>query len=288
MAEKPILRRAVAGAKIKANDYNWNFDQMGNYVSETVEEIEAGNFVNKSGDTMTGNLTISQYSQPGVTLKNSDFDLENITTPSEKVILNGYTGVDKNNKYYSYYQTAINEYDKLYSSLGVRRYVEEQGFVTSNIGVYIDQDGVAYATAPTPYKTDCSTKIATTEFCDGHWVNKYVRLANEVAINNGETKTFSLDSYLPNDGNLYEVIATGYVETAATSGSIAYLSMKTDFITGTMILLQAATTANKTAYDTFQCTLLSGGGRSITVTSVSSSVNQSNFDFRLHAYRRVR
>ena len=39
MATKPILRRAVAGTKSKASDYNWNFDQILDYVDNSVIEL---------------------------------------------------------------------------------------------------------------------------------------------------------------------------------------------------------------------------------------------------------
>ena len=40
MATKPVLRRAIAGQKSKASDYNWNFDQMINYLDNSVGELE--------------------------------------------------------------------------------------------------------------------------------------------------------------------------------------------------------------------------------------------------------
>lgn len=40
MATKPVLRRAIAGQKSKASDYNWNFDQMINYLDNSVVELE--------------------------------------------------------------------------------------------------------------------------------------------------------------------------------------------------------------------------------------------------------
>lgn len=39
MATKPVLRRAVAGQKSKASDYNWNFDQMIDYLDNSVIEL---------------------------------------------------------------------------------------------------------------------------------------------------------------------------------------------------------------------------------------------------------
>lgn len=43
MANKPELRRAVAGSKIKANDYNYNFEQLNNYIENGI----ADNAINK-------------------------------------------------------------------------------------------------------------------------------------------------------------------------------------------------------------------------------------------------
>lgn len=67
MANKPVLRRAVAKTKIKANDYNWNFEQMNNYVDEVMQEAESTveSKVSKSGDTMTGTLNLAGISGTG-------------------------------------------------------------------------------------------------------------------------------------------------------------------------------------------------------------------------------
>lgn len=43
MANKPELKRAIAGSKIKANDYNYNFEQLNNYIENGI----ADNALNK-------------------------------------------------------------------------------------------------------------------------------------------------------------------------------------------------------------------------------------------------
>lgn len=145
-----------------------------------------------------------------------------------------------------------------------------------------------YLLGVTPPLSDNSTKTATTEFCDGNWVNKYFRIANEVEIAPGATKTYSLSSYLPNDGNLYEVIVSGYGKTQPSTGSALFLSFKSDFITRDVMLLHTYASSNYKRHAAFSFTTISSTGRSITVSSGSNSVNNGVFDLRVHAYRRVR
>ncbi len=66
MATKPVLRRAIAGQKSKASDYNWNFDQMINYLDNSVVELE--------NETATINQAI---------LTKADTSLDNLTADGE-------------------------------------------------------------------------------------------------------------------------------------------------------------------------------------------------------------
>ena len=123
---------------------------------------------------------------------------------------------------------------------------------------------------------------------DGSWVHKYSRIVSEKDIAVGASQTYSLENYLPNDENKYEIILSGYCKTQPSSGSTAFLSIKTDFITSTVPMFQTLTSSAYRAFDTFGQTLISSTGRSITVTSGSNSVNTANYDLRLHGYRRVK
>lgn len=44
MANKPELKRAVAGSKIKANDYNYNFEQLNNYIENGIADNAISNY----------------------------------------------------------------------------------------------------------------------------------------------------------------------------------------------------------------------------------------------------
>ena len=44
MANKPELKRAVAGSKIKANDYNYNFEQLNNYIENGIADNAINNY----------------------------------------------------------------------------------------------------------------------------------------------------------------------------------------------------------------------------------------------------
>lgn len=66
MATKPVLRRAIAGQKSKASDYNWNFDQMLNYLDNSVVELE-NSVVELENETETINQTKATTSLDNLT-----------------------------------------------------------------------------------------------------------------------------------------------------------------------------------------------------------------------------
>ena len=275
-------------AKIDTSRLN-TLIQIEELTNSSIEDINATGIdtkVSKSGDTMTGNLHISS-SQPTYYLKNENFDFTSTTAPSTDQILSSILHIDKNGNYYNYCQTRFASNNTLNASLGVRRLIDGIEH-TNNIGVGITAEGTKFTYAPTPPLSDNSTKIATTAFCDGNWVNKYFRIANEVEIAPGATKTYSLSSYLPNDGNKYEVLITGYGKTNPSTGSSMYLSLDSDFITSDVMVVHSYASANYKVHSAFSFTTISSTGRSITVMNGSNAVNNGVFDIRAIGYRRVR
>lgn len=138
--------------------------------------------VNKSGDTMTGGLRINddRYSING-TFPTS--------TPSSNTYLVGYELYGNNTRlglmglgYYASGNTALYlQHERTVS--GTIKY--------STLQVGIDDSGNGYCTFP---NSNC---------VDAQWVQKYSKLADTSGTKAGTS--YSLSSYLPNDGQKYEV-----------------------------------------------------------------------------------
>jgi hypothetical protein len=120
-----------------------------------------GDFVSKSGDTMTGNLVILRE-QGGVAIVSPSLDTT--TIPSENHI-SAFRLTDKNTKI-----LGDCRFERTTSGTQVSRLLARSSVsgseVNGSIAVAISPNGLAFTEAPTPPTGDNSTKIATTA-----WVN---------------------------------------------------------------------------------------------------------------------
>ena len=113
---------------------------------------------------------------------------------------------------------------------------------------------------------------------DGKWTYKHITLINNVSLNGTTNLNYSLSSYLPNDGNVYEVIIT--VNLAASGWKRLYIG--TDIVS-TLIPICAS---NK--IDASGAILLPvGKGRKISVTRQSTYTGNIE-KLYVSAYRKVR
>ena len=130
----------------------------------TTGEAKFSSMVNKSGDTMTGNLNINN-TLPAVGFFNSEFDRSKTGTQTGSTTI-GFTRLrDKNNLDVSILSTSYSAAGNLYTRLAVTRDVNGESKV-SGINVGVKANGDVYTEAPTPPTGDNSTRIATTA-----WVN---------------------------------------------------------------------------------------------------------------------
>lgn len=123
---------------------------------------------------------------------------------------------------------------------------------------------------------------------DGQWVTKDQIIASNVSFATGgsETKTYSLTSYLPNDGATYEVLFSLGGQTAATSGSSFAFIIATDIVSNVLMCRSIARTA---AY------VFSYGNAIVPLTTRQIKVTQANTtsgtptmsSLRMCGYRRV-
>ena len=72
--------------------------------------------------------------------------------------------------------------------------------------------------------------LSINDLIDGQWVSSYTEIARDVAAPTSSATSYSLASYLPNDGYNYEVILRGFVQTASTSGAMAVLTVASSII----------------------------------------------------------
>lgn len=124
-------------------------------------------------------------------------------------------------------------------------------------------------------------KKANSTDIDGKWVKKSLTIAQATSITAGQTKNFSLSSYLPNDNNIYEVI---FSTTLNVAGSYAYI-----FLTSSYVSNAAMCRADSAGmYAASSVTLPIGTNRQVSVFSNSSQSGNATFELYAKAYRKVR
>lgn len=128
------------------------------------------------------------------------------------------------------------------------------------------------------------TKADKTEI-DGNWVNKGVTLGNGFSIAAGATKTFSLSSYLPNDGALYEVIFSINCELNNGNHYVSFAA-KTDKITTEIAALRLKT-STMAGFEANCFILPVGTARAVYLTAKSNITGTHYLYFTVSGYRKV-
>ena len=120
---------------------------------------------------------------------------------------------------------------------------------------------------------------------DGIWTKKSYTIFKDVNLNGSSYLDYSLSSYLPSDGNVYEVFVQGYGVTAASSANIVVVSIGSS-LTGTTPVCRGHS-ANATAISCGgSCIIPVGTDRSITLVR---TVNYNGSGSLIaNAYRKVR
>lgn len=120
---------------------------------------------------------------------------------------------------------------------------------------------------------------------DGQWVAKQVILANAISCSSTDV-TYDLSSYLPNDNENYEVMFIGYVQTTATSGKFADLTIKSSIISNVYMGLARTRTAS-TVDSQGSAIVPIGVDRSITIQGNSSGNLGGTHSLTAIGYRRL-
>lgn len=130
------------------------------------------------------------------------------------------------------------------------------------------------------------TKANKTEI-DGVWAGSYSVIFTGVSFTAGQSRTYSLSEYLPNDGNIYEVLFIGRVTTGAAAGDTARLNLTTSVIPTSYPFVAAQTPAARAMYVIGSVLMPVGVDRNIKVTNTSAG-DTATFELAVTAYRKVR
>ena len=126
---------------------------------------------------------------------------------------------------------------------------------------------------------------------DGQWIAEKYTIFEAVTLSGGSYNTYSLASYIPNDGYDYEVYFTGFARSGSSSGNIAQLVLLTGTATSGTSGWRLNRVQNRTA-----ATCYAGGSaripiysndRNITVYTQEASTNNTNCKLYAMFKRRI-
>lgn len=133
--------------------------------------------------------------------------------------------------------------------------------------------------------TDSPIEIGGNNF-DGQWVNKHFNAYEWTSLVSGTTYSVDLSSYLPNDGQAYEILTYVWVQTSATSGQGAEVYLGTD-LTNNMMLCRTRTRA-ASAGQTSGVSRIAISGKSRTLNVINGfGHNSGQGRVWLYGYRRL-
>ena len=110
---------------------------------------------------------------------------------------------------------------------------------------------------------------------DGKWVAKTTVFLDNVTLSNSETTTLSLANYLPNDGNVYEVIFS-------MEGSCGSAQYRFDTGYGTVFALYAKGVYGRA------CPMVVSSARTLNIYRTSLCSGTNTMTLRATSYRKVR
>lgn len=133
--------------------------------------------------------------------------------------------------------------------------------------------------------TDNSSNSLNITQSDGQWVSRWVQLASGVTYPKTNDITYSLASYLPNDGYIYDVLFGAKVDTGSTSGNFCAVTLSTDIQTDSVSITGCRTRTSSAVSSWGSVRLPVGTDRNVTV--VANSSRNGTFDLHFIGYRRL-
>lgn len=233
--------------------------------------------VSKAGDTMSGRL---HFASNSIIDLRETFKFEDVilgTIPSE-THFSGFQTFDSQDYEFANVLCSYNSDGRVGANFYVRKPISG-GSVSGSMGVYINAQDEVYSTFP------------HTECVDGQWVYKNTSLGSSVTWNTSSHrggKNYSLSSYLPNDGQKYEVIVRAQGTTTSTSGKFIAISIFSDILTAPIYVCRCKTRSSSTVNCSGNVVLPVGTGRKITVAGAGSEASaDGTYDIACIGYRRI-
>ncbi|MCD7780467.1 MAG: hypothetical protein LUH05_07330 [Candidatus Gastranaerophilales bacterium] len=136
--------------------------------------------------------------------------------------------------------------------------------------------------------TKLQTDIDTVENeLDGSWTGSSNTMASSSVLSATSTVSYDLSEYLPDDGEIYDVILSGSFSSGASSGYTTDVRISTDVATGFINFACAITRTSSSVYSSGQIILPVGSERVVTLTN-ATDYNTNIVVFRAFNYRKVR
>lgn len=231
--------------------------------------------VNKAGDTMSGTLQMSSSVSPQIIIKDTSQVAGTTPTGTEQAMAISFK--DSNDLLLGYVQNVYGTDGSRVSMLNSRN---ADGTARTNIIVGYNASGTAYCSFP------------NTECVDGQWVYKNTSLGSGVTWNTSShsgNKSYSLSSYLPNDGKDYEVIVKAQGTTPSTSGKFISIGILSDIITTQVYVCRCRTRSSSTVNCSGNVVIPVGTDRKIYVNGCGSTEANADgtYDIACLGYRRI-
>lgn len=118
---------------------------------------------------------------------------------------------------------------------------------------------------------------------DSGWVRKSYSLCSALSLGANGSKSYDISSYIPNDGNTYELMVTGWGSTGATSGNSARFKITTN--TDYYIAGARATSDASVAYGAGCIVIIDGTTRTVTLNNTGSGTTSCTCHLR--GYRKL-
>lgn len=235
------------------------------YVGETVQNanlIDVGRIeetkVNKSGDTMTGDLHFNRSY------------LDTTIVPTSNIYSTPIGIYDKNNVLTGYIQTTQRSNGQIITGINAHKIVDGTDKYTS-ISVGFDSSGNAFCEFP------------NTKNVDGQWVHSRKILLDNVTIS-AKTEV-DLSTYLPTNNFNYDVMFSFVASTDNTSGHWYQAMITSDIITEDVII--AACTRAGAVQTNGGCAIIPiSTSRKVYISKLGTS-NMLGAYFIVNAYRRI-
>ena len=247
-----------------------------NQKGDTTINLDAGssgNYVSKSGDTMTGTL-----SAPGVKIVTSA--VTKGTAPSSTQYMqipfndstSGSGGTWQSTRLGILELTVGNDGSNEIAINAVQNAANSS--TSAKVWAKVASDGTKTGGFPNTY---C---------CDGQWVAKTSTIASDVSGKNTYSNTFSLSSILPSDNYNYECMLTAIGNTGTSSGNIMQLWLSTSIVTNVLIARQKTLSGSR----------MEGGGTAIVPVGTNRNLKLDFHDcvgttggvtLKIIAYRRI-